>query len=100
MNPIGYIYIYIYIYCVYYITSNVLLKRVSHYKYFRKLAGNIATLKPFSIKLYRDTPYKVTILQVSCRNVRGYPTTIVVNLIETRFKVTIFPASSDGIPPL
>ena len=24
---------------------------LSHYKYFRKLAGNIVTLKPFSIKL-------------------------------------------------
>ena len=27
------------------------LKGVSHYKIFRQLAGNIVTLKPFSIKL-------------------------------------------------
>ena len=33
--------------------------------------------------------YKVTKFQASCRKVRGYPTNILVNLIENNFKVTI-----------
>ena len=48
--------------------------------------------------------YKVIIFQASCRKVRGFPTKIVVNLIENHFKVKIFPATCrkfcSGIPPL
>ena len=49
-------------------------------------------------------PFKVTIFQASCRKVKGYPTKIVINLIENHFKVTIFPASCrkylrSGVPP-
>ena len=49
--------------------------------------------------------YKVIIFQASCRKVKGFPTKIVVNLIENVFKVKIFPATiagniCSGIPPL
>ena len=37
--------------------------------------------------------YKVIIFQASCRKVKGFPTKIVVNLIENVFKVKIFPAT-------
>ena len=62
------------------------------YKFYRQLAGNIVTLKPFSIEyIYISScngiPYKVIICQASCRKVRGFPTKIVVNLIENRFEV-------------
>ena len=33
--------------------------------------------------------YKVIIFQASCRKVKGFPTKIVVNLIENHFKVKI-----------
>ena len=39
-------------------------------------------------------PFKVTIFQAICRKVRGYPITILIKLIENRYKITIFPASS------
>ena len=38
-------------------------------------------------------PYKVIIFQTSCRNVKGFLSKIVFNLIENRFQVKIFPAS-------
>ena len=49
--------------------------------------------------------YKVIIFQASCRKVRGFPTKIVVNLIENHFKVKILELKlagniCSGIPPL
>ena len=48
--------------------------------------------------------YKVIIFQASCRKVRGFPTKIVVNLIENHFKVKIFRQLAGNIcsriPPL
>ena len=54
------------------------------------LTGNLKMKIIKYLYIYIYIPFKVTIFPASCQKVRGYPTTIIVNLIENHYIQTLF----------